>query len=416
MPQKLSVDEIVARRKDIASDTATITKAARSPASWNKDTRSARYVMNAQSTDRYGDIVVTAGIDTTQFEKNPVGLLFHSSRSWPIGSWSNLEKVLKGRPPRLEGDLTLLPEGGPIPEIDQAAWMIENGGIRACSIGFRPDWDDVEMILDDEGHWTGGLKFLASELLECSVCSVGASPEALIKDAGGDWRLARELVEEMLDTYARTPEGLLVPREEYEKAYRVTVEKITEDTRAFFKLPEEPIGVTPTEEEKEVFLPSDEVLDAFVDAMKDGDAVRLATGDDGYQLVIVRDGHDAPEYCLALDDRMTIDQVKDVNQSIVDRLAAKLMSADDVPEPPAEKTATTIVVELDMAEAVEKVNALSALVDSVVAKISKFFGSKAAEPEPVIPPAPPTAEAIEEAKAKAMARLERLAIKGLIQA
>jgi hypothetical protein len=193
--------------------------------SWDDETRSARFVMTTQQVDRYGDIVVTAGGITDNFEQNPVVLLCHDSSEWPVGSWANMEKILKGRPPRMEGDSVLLPAGGPVMEIEETAWMLANGGIRACSIGFVPDWENMEMILDEEGHWTGGFQFNAWELVECSLCPVPANPGALMKAAAGEMKLAREFIEDILDNYARTPDGLLVPRAEFEKAYKELVEK-----------------------------------------------------------------------------------------------------------------------------------------------------------------------------------------------
>ena len=224
MVMKISVDEMKSRRKDLQSGTVTVVRAS-APPSWDKDKRSARYIMNAQEVDRYGDIVVTAGIDTTEFDKNPVALLFHNSRSWPVGSWSDVSKITKGKPPRLEGTLNFLPQGGPVKEVDEAAWMVANGGIRACSIGFMPDWEEAEAILDDNGQWTGGVKFNKSSLLECSICAIGASPSSLVKDASSP-QVAKELLEMVLDNWAKTPDGLIIPRKEYEAAYRtVSAEK-----------------------------------------------------------------------------------------------------------------------------------------------------------------------------------------------
>src|SRR5829696_5705048 len=116
-------------------DTILKVAAGTTPSSWDSAKRSARFVMTSQAKDRYGDIVVTAGLDTTQFDKNPVAFVNHKSGSWPIGMWKNIEKMLRGRPARMEGDLAVHEAGGPVPEIDQAAWMIEKGYMRASSIG-----------------------------------------------------------------------------------------------------------------------------------------------------------------------------------------------------------------------------------------------------------------------------------------
>lgn len=193
-----------------------------SPSSWNSEKRSARFVMTSQVKDRYGDIVVTAGLDTTQFDKNPVALLNHRSSSFPIGVWKNVEKVLRGRPARMEGDLVVHETGGPIPEIDQAAWAIEHGVMRASSIGFAPDFETMEMIMGPDGAWTGGLQFNAGELLECSLCGIPANPQALVKEFSADLGLARETVEQILDNYAHDPEsGKLVERSAFEALYKV---------------------------------------------------------------------------------------------------------------------------------------------------------------------------------------------------
>ena len=216
--KKVSADEARSKhdkmvRKSLGGSEVVI-KGFKSPPSWNSEQRSARFIMTSESVDRYGDIVVQSGLDITRFLQNPQGLLFHNSRSWPCGVWSDINKVLTGRPKRTEGVLNFLPEGTD-PDADRAARHVSAGSIRTVSIGFAPDWDDVEMILDDEGEWFTGWKFNKSELLEGSLVPIPAQPDALVKDAGGDFSLARDLIEEVLDTWAKTPDGLLVPMDEY---------------------------------------------------------------------------------------------------------------------------------------------------------------------------------------------------------
>ncbi|MER9768881.1 hypothetical protein NKJ09_22775 [Mesorhizobium sp. M0189] len=215
--RKASADEAQAKRKDHVRDSdrgLVMVKGFKSPPSWNKDTRSARFIMTSESVDRYRDIVVQAGLDIDRFLENPQGLLFHNSRSWPCGLWSDVTKVLSGRPKRTEGNLDFLPEGTD-EDADRAARHVAAGSLRTVSIGFKPNWEDIDFILDDDDDWTGGFRYNSSELLECSLVPIPAQPDALVKDAGGDLTLARELIEEILDTYAKTPEGLLVPMDEY---------------------------------------------------------------------------------------------------------------------------------------------------------------------------------------------------------
>lgn len=197
-------------------------KGFRAPTSWNPDERSARFIMSTENVDRYRDIVVQAGLDTTNFEKNPQALLFHMSCCWPIGNWADVQKVLGGRPKRTEGTLQFMPEGDD-EDADRAAIHVMRGTIRTVSIGFLPNWDDVEMILDNEDQWTGGFRYPTSELFECSLVPIPAQPDALVKALEGgaenDLKWAVDLIEDVLDTWTRTPEGLLIPLEDYRKKH-----------------------------------------------------------------------------------------------------------------------------------------------------------------------------------------------------
>lgn len=223
MPE-VSLDQIISQRALTVRTTQkgdALYKIAKGPASWNKENRSARFVMTAEVVDRYGDVVVTKGVDTAEFEKNPIALWAHDNRAFPIGQWQNLSKIVNSNKKRLEGDCVLSPEGT-TPETDILAALVAAGTVRACSIGFMPKaWESIK---DEKDRWTG-YKFMESELLECSPCNVPANPAALIKAAGGDDRSALQAIELILDEWALTPEGLIVPRKEFERAYEVVKDK-----------------------------------------------------------------------------------------------------------------------------------------------------------------------------------------------
>lgn len=215
--KRVSADEAQSKRKEFLKDTASgmaLLKGFKAPPSWDKENRSARFIMTSEAVDRYADIVIQSGIDIENFLKNPTALMFHNSRNWPIGNWSDVTKILSGRPKRTEGNLNFLPEGVD-EDADRAARHVAAGSIRTVSIGFIPDWAEVDFILDDDEDWTGGFRFNKSELIECSLVPIPANPQALVKDAAGDFKLARDMIEDVLDTYAKTPEGLLIPLDEY---------------------------------------------------------------------------------------------------------------------------------------------------------------------------------------------------------
>jgi len=218
MPQPISLDEILSKRSFSVRRTATgaeaLTKIYKSPPSWDEKQRSARFVMTAEIVDRYGDVVVAKGGDLTSFNDNPVALWAHNSRGFPIGTWSNI-KVINGSTKRMEGDCVINPEGT-TEESDDIAKLIAVGSVRACSIGFMPkSWESIK----DKEDRTIGYRFKEWELLECSPCSVPANPAAIVKAAGGDEGLALQAIELVLDEWAMTPDGLIVPRQKFIDAY-----------------------------------------------------------------------------------------------------------------------------------------------------------------------------------------------------
>jgi len=208
---KISVDEYLSQRSISVNSAGAVLKQFREPASFNRDERTARFVMSSESIDRMGDVVVQAGLDVSGFEKNPQALLFHNSRAFPIGLWENISKV-NGRPKRTEGTLRFMPEGED-DDADRTARHVAFGTLRAVSIGFIPK--DVEVRRDDDEHFAG-FRITESEMIECSVVPVPANPDAIVKAADGDFRMAYDLIEEVLDTYTKNDAGLIVPRETYE--------------------------------------------------------------------------------------------------------------------------------------------------------------------------------------------------------
>lgn len=227
MAKKASLDEFMSKRQQSVGKTNSgkdaVFKGFSAPPSYDAATRSGVFVMSSERIDRMGDIVRQKGMDTVEFEGNPQGLLFHSSRAFPVGLWSDLAKKLRAQPPRTEGTLTLAPSGGPISEIEQAAWAVENGLIRTVSIGFIPL--EMEIIEHEEGvaMFSWGFDIITSELLECSLVPIPAQPDAHAKGmlARGEAAPAREFIEQALDEWAKDPRtGMLIPRKDLESTYR----------------------------------------------------------------------------------------------------------------------------------------------------------------------------------------------------
>ncbi|NEI70965.1 hypothetical protein GR212_15380 [Rhizobium lusitanum] len=461
--KKASADEARAKRKEHVKDVAggvAVVKGFRAPPSWNDDTRSARFIMSTENVDRYRDIVVQNGIDTTNFEANPQGLLFHNSRAWPIGNWSAVTKVLSGRPKRTEGVLNFLPEGTD-EDADRAARHVKAGSIRTVSIGFIPDWNEVDFILDEDEDWTGGFRFNKCELIECSLVPIPAQPDALVKDAGGDMKLARDLIEDILDTYTKTPEGLLVPVDAYaEKHFElgghrtsIIVDKSLLPNTKFVAPTDMKIAAT-SDDEAKAYVGAKVALDPAhsenkdvlefwskdtgeiiaswivlegefkgahalaVEFLTDHGVSGMIRGAKAERFLLVKDSDESSEDEDEPDDQDD-SEVQDVDEGDLDE------EKDVVKEVPSLKIKVSVGSDIDQTK--KQVEELESVVDRVIGKIGKLFGkSKEQQPAPEkrdpvvdIQPEikePPTVAQIAAAKANAAALRERLISKGMIAA
>ncbi|MCW1844132.1 HK97 family phage prohead protease [Prosthecomicrobium hirschii] len=218
----VSVDEFMNARKSFVKGDRVM-KALKTPPSWDDATRSARFVMSSENPDRDNDIIVQAGINLDSFSLNPVALLFHCATEFPVGKWEKVEKVLSGRPRRTEGTLVFVPEGVD-DDADKAAAHVKFGTLRTVSIGFIPK--TIRMLEQSDPCCWPGFEIQECELVECSLVPVPANPDAIVKavkDGTLEFRAGRDLVEEILDTYVKTPAGLILPRAEVEAAYKTIV-------------------------------------------------------------------------------------------------------------------------------------------------------------------------------------------------
>lgn len=216
----ISIDEYLSKRKDYVKSNGVLMKAAKGPTTWNDEDRSVTMVMSTDQEDGDKDIVVQAGIDISQFLTNPVAPFAHRSYDFPVGTWSDIKKDLPGTPRRTEGLLTLLPEGGD-QNVDRLAFHMKHGSIRTCSIGFKPT-RIRRREEDDDDSWPG-YEIIEATLFECSPCMIPANPGAMAKSLDGDveHKLAREIIEEICDTWIKHPEtGLYVPYADFVAAYK----------------------------------------------------------------------------------------------------------------------------------------------------------------------------------------------------
>jgi len=126
------------------------------------------FILSDATADRYDDSIVAEGWDLKNFVRNPIALFNHNS-DFPIGRW---EKLLV-KDGALRGHLQVAPKGTSA-RIDEIRALIDAGILRAVSVGFRPI--ESEPIAESK---YGGMRYLKSELVETSLVSVPANPNAL---------------------------------------------------------------------------------------------------------------------------------------------------------------------------------------------------------------------------------------------
>jgi hypothetical protein len=145
------------------------------------NSRVLRYVINQQTPDRLGDIVVQRGMDSSLWDKNPVVLWSHERKELPpIGRGMNKVIDTSNGVDRTIASVEFAPK--------EASQFAENlyqlgkaGFLKATSIGIFPT--DIKDVTDAERKELGmtpwGVYIEKSEMFEFSLCSIGMHPEAL---------------------------------------------------------------------------------------------------------------------------------------------------------------------------------------------------------------------------------------------
>jgi len=129
------------------------------------------FIMSDETVDRMDEVISADGWVMADFKRNPIALFGHNS-SFPIGKWTNVR--VQGK--QLRGTLEMAPEGTS-ERIDEIRRLIAAGILRAVSVGFRPK--KKEPLGDKADPFWGPFKYTKQELVECSLVSVPANPNAL---------------------------------------------------------------------------------------------------------------------------------------------------------------------------------------------------------------------------------------------
>lgn len=141
------------------------------------------FILSDETVNSYGFRVLTAGINISDFEKNPV-MLWNHGRSWtdnkntilPIGHWENIRKE-NGK---------LLADANFDTDDEFAAKIarkVERGDIRGCSICFDAckESEDLTTILPGQTRKT----ISECHLMEVSICDIPSNKNSIVLMKGG---------------------------------------------------------------------------------------------------------------------------------------------------------------------------------------------------------------------------------------
>jgi len=128
------------------------------------------FVLSTETIDRDGDVIKVDGWKLGNFKKNPIALWQHDHRN-PVGNWENIRVETD----RLVADLKLANTN----LANMTRQLIQDGVLKAVSVGFMPVKERMKPIEDENGDFKGWL-IQAAELLEASLVSVPANQDALL--------------------------------------------------------------------------------------------------------------------------------------------------------------------------------------------------------------------------------------------
>lgn len=132
------------------------------------DAEGMEFILSDATPDRYDDTIDPGGWVLENFNRNPIALFNHNS-DFPVGRWEKLGVDQLG----LRGWLRMAP-AGTSPRHDEIRALVDAGILKAVSVGFMP----IESQSRKESN-RGGVHYSKQELVETSLVSVPANPNAL---------------------------------------------------------------------------------------------------------------------------------------------------------------------------------------------------------------------------------------------
>ena len=173
-PARKLIDTAAVRRK--LSEQSIVVRAAQ------EDDLRFLFIISSEAVDLAGDVITVAGIDCSDYLKNPAVLAGHDSSAMPIAV--STSPLISGK---VLTAIAEFPQPGVSECSDQTAAAIRAKLVKGASIGFVP----LEWTFTTDASRPFGINFLKTKILEWSICALPCNPDCLMIGAVAGGKAAR---------------------------------------------------------------------------------------------------------------------------------------------------------------------------------------------------------------------------------
>lgn len=254
------------------------------------------FVLSDESVNSYGFVVLTEGIDTSAFERNPVMLYMHNRDGNVIGRWENIRKDGK----RLLGDAVFDDSTELAATVKK---QVEKGFLRSVSIG-------IEQIATEELN--GVQTVTKCRLIEASIVDIPSNENAvkLFRRTGGYVYNLKELETD------NTPEDL--------KTALIALFGLEKDADDKDIIEAVKMAIEGKETPEEAVDAA--IMGGYIDAAQRGTFIALARGNRSAfrDFVIGQKKAQAPEITRLINEAVSKRKLLGCETAIFERLGAKI--------------------------------------------------------------------------------------------
>lgn len=197
--------------------------------------RTLRFIGSTEHVDRHGEVIKADGWKLTTYKKNPVVLVNHKHSDLPVAKTKNVwvDKEAKSLMFDIEfPDMDVSSEG------DTLYKLYKNGYMNATSVGFLPN---PEKMVFGEKKGDPSVTYTEQELLEISLVSVPANPNALLTSKSIEKAIEDEVVDETEINELKSLLAKYFEEEEVEEKELEDEEPVEKDDEPVIEKEETPI-------------------------------------------------------------------------------------------------------------------------------------------------------------------------------